>query len=360
MRPDSSNDEVRCGFAACPGPCAPNLLLTFVYRSPMRLLIILSFVVQVAVHAQPTFCFVLAQDEGSARPLRQCETVVQHYRERVPYVGFNATWLGPALGLTLEGGPLFRDSTKQWLVHTPVGGMAESYVLVVHHQDTMRIDLPEDSKELIDRAWRRGERDTPEVIRFRKGRYAMQELVADRWAVAAAHALAERLIAEDDAAHKLELAQLEEHYRNQPPPVPPTPPCTPPQPMAPEDWETYWAQQPPLKDARLDHRKADTLWVRITGRVMLNGGCGSGMPLFGVEVLTDTGWVERIPFERIQMDCGMPWADWDDHVVIMPPLRWWVGTHQSEGRKGLAPGSYRLFFIGGNGRELRTEAFPVD
>lgn len=324
----------------------------------MRPLIFLSLFMQVAAHAQPSFCFVLAEHPQQARPLQRRATVLQHYRERIPYVGFNDTWLGPVQELTLEGGPLFRDSTERWVVFSPVEGMAESYVLVIHQPDTMHIDLPEDPKPLIDRAWRRWHRDTPEVIFFRKGRYAMEELVAGPWPGAAAKNLAKRLIAEDAATYKQELADLEEYYRNQRPPVPPSAHYVPPPPMTEEQWAAFWAEQPPLKKTSVDRVSADTVWVRITGRVALNGGCASSMPLFGLETLSDTGWVERIPFELIQMDCGMPWADWEDHVVVMP-MRYWVVSHSRTSDKDLAPGSYRLLFRGGNMQQMRTEAFEL-
>lgn len=306
---------------------------------------------------QPSFCFVLAQDREAVWPLENEVRVIQHYQERVPYVGVNGTWLKPEEALPLQGGPLFRDSSARWTVYHPVEGMAGSYVLVIHRKDTMRLDLPEDPKQLNGRAWTRADRDTPEVIRFRKGHFAVEDLIEYQWAVAAADTLANRLIAEDEAAYRQELAALEQHYRDQPPP--PAPPYTPPPPKTPEDWEAYWAQQPPLKQIRLDRANADTVWVKITGRVMLDGGCASGMPLFGIEMLTDTGWVERIPFDLTQMDCGMPWADWEDHAVMLPPLRWWVSAHQPEGKKTILPGSYRLFFVGGDLKRLWTEAFSL-
>jgi hypothetical protein len=326
----------------------------------MRPLIILSLATSVVAQAQPKFCFILAEDRQQAVALERTVTVVQHYQERVPYVGVNGTWLKPEETLPLQGGPLFRDSTQRWTVYHPHEGMAESYVLIIHRADTLRIDLPEDPKPLIDQAWRRGDRHTPEVIRFRKGRYAVEELVADPWAVAATSTLARRLIVEDDAAYTEELADQAEYYRNLPPSQAAPPPHTPPPPVTDEDWAAFWAQQPPLKQVQVDRVNADTVWVKITGRVMLNGGCGSGMPLFGIEMLTDTGWVERIPFDRSQMDCGMPWANWEDHVVMLPPLRWWVGVHQPEAKKTMSPGSYRLFFVGGDLKRLGTEAFRVE
>ena len=307
--------------------------------------------------APPSFCFVLAEDHAVVRPFGNEVRVIHHFQERVPYVGVNGTWLKPEGVLPLQGGPLFRDSTSHWTVYHPREAMAGSYVLIIQRKDTLRIDLPEDPKPLIDRAWARADRDTPEVIRYRKGHFAVEELIADQWAVAAADTLAQQLIAEDEAAYRQELGALEQHYRDQPPPPPPAAPYTPPPPMTEQEWEAYWVQQPPLKEAHLDRVSADTVWVRITGRVMLDGGCASGMPLFGIEMLADTGWVERIPFDMTQMDCGMPWADWEDRLVTLPALRWRVSAHQPEGKKTMSPGRYRLFFVGGDLKRLWTEAF---
>jgi hypothetical protein len=310
--------------------------------------------------APPSFCFVVADDVVHARPLRNRLRVVQHYRERVPYVGMDGTWLKPEETLPLHGGPLFRDSTLGWTVYHPREAMAESFVWVMRGEDTMRVDLPEDPKALMLRAWERASRETPEVIRFRKGHFSVEELVADQWAVTAARSLAEQLVAADVAADEQQLVALEQYYREQPPPVPPTKPRTPPPSMTEKDWEVFWSEQPPLKKVKLDRVHADTVWVRLTGRVMLDGGCGSGMPLFGVEMLTDTGWVERIPFDMTQMDCGMPWVDWEDHLVMLPPLRWWVSAHQPEGSKEMRLGSYRLFFVGGDLKRQWTGAFVVE
>ncbi len=308
----------------------------------------------------PSFCFVVAEDVVGALPSRRPLRVVQHYRERVPYCGFSGSFLGAVQVLPLEGGALFRDSTMGWTVYHPLEGMAESFVLVILRDDTMRLDLPEDPKLLMERAWKRAARATPELIRFCKGRHAVEELVADQWAVTAARSLAEQLVAEDDAAYEQELAALEQYYRDQPPPVPPSPPYTPPPPMTEADWAAYWAQQPPLKNVQVERMNADTLWVKLSGRVMLDGGCASGLPLFGIELRTDTGWVERIPFDMTQMDCGMPWAHWEEHVVMLPPLRWWIGAHQPDGKRKMQPGSYRLFFVGGDLKRQYTEPFVFE
>lgn len=305
----------------------------------------------------PSFCFVVAEYGAVVRSIGNDLRVVQHYRERVDYMGANGTWLKPEETLPLQGGPLQGDRTQGWTVYHPREGMAESFVLIIHRKDTMRIDLPEDPKALIDRAWQRADRDTPDVLRFRKGHFTIAELVADPWETATTIELAQQLTAAHEAAYQKQLAALEQYYRDQPPPPVPAPPPLIQPPMTEKDWEVMWAQQPPLKDVRLDRVSADTVWVKISGRVMLNGGCGSGMPVFGIEMLTDTGWAERIPFDLTQMDCGMPWADWEERVVMLPPLRWWIGVHQPEGMKAMRPGRYRIVLMGGDRTRRWTEPF---
>jgi hypothetical protein len=327
----------------------------------MRFLFILAFLLQVGVFAQPgapAFCFVLAEQGDVLRPLERAVIVLQGYNERIAYVGYSGSWLKPGEELILNPYPLFRTGYDQWMVYHPLEGHANSHVLLISGKDTMRIDLPEDPRQLIDRAWNRRDRDTPEVIRFNKGHYMIEDLIAKTWSEDAAKHLAERLIAEEDAAYKKQLAEQEEYYRQLPPPPPA--PYSPPPPMTEEQWAAEQAKQPGLQKVDVERVSGDTVWLSITGRVMLDGGCASGMPLFGVEMLTNTGWVHRIPFSMTQMDCGMPWADWTEQLVKMPPLRWWIGAHQPEGKKDLESGSYRLFFIGGNGKEVRTKAFRVD
>jgi hypothetical protein len=197
------------------------------------------------------------------------------------------------------------------------------------------------------------------VIRFKRGRYTMEAVVEERGAERAVAALTGRLIAEDDARYKKELSELEAYYRDRPPPSPPPAPYVPPPPMTQEEWDAFWAEQPPLRTVEVERTNADTVWLRITGRVMLNGGCGSGMPLFNIEMRNDTGWVDRILFEWTQMDCGMPWGDWEDRVVMLPPLRWWVGANSPAATRELLPGTYRIVLMGGNMQVVRSPSFTL-
>lgn len=335
---------------------------SLVYRYRMRLLAILTFLLSLAVAAQPDppgFCFVLAEDDPEVRPLLGSVAVEHYFQERIPYVGLNGTFLGVEQVQPLHGGPLFRDSIEHWLVYRPVPVAEGSHLLVIQGADTMRIDLSNGPVALIHRAWRHADRDTPEVIRFRKGRYVIEQLVNDPWAVGAANAMAERLLAEDSATAEMEAAKLDEYYRDQPPVAPPTAPYTPPSPMTEEDWMAYWKQRPPLKEARILNVNADTVQLSITGRIMLTGGCASSMPLLGMEMRTDIGWVERFPLELVQMDCGLPWGDWEDHTLTLP-LHYRVGSLAPPGKKELVPGTYRFIFMGGNMERVASGSFRIE
>jgi hypothetical protein len=113
-----------------------------------------------------------------------------------------------------------------------------------------------------------------------------------------------------------------------------------------------------LKSANIVAVKEDTVTISLTGRVMLNGDCSSSTPMIGMEQLIRNAWVERIVLDRSQMDCGLPWGDWEDHRITLP-LGWWVGAYAPTGEKELLPGTYRLVFVGGDRQEFRTSAFKI-
>ena len=186
-----------------------NPLSIFVYRHAMRALFPL-LLLPAGLCAQPqppSFHFALAEDRDALRPLEREVQVVQHYRERVPYVGMKGSWLKPEVVLPLIGGPLFRDANEDWQWYSPAEGMAGSYVLVIAGADTMRIELPENPVLLTQQAQRRADRDTPEVIRFRKGTFIIERLMVDPWAVLAADHLSARLKEEDQQEYERTLAE---------------------------------------------------------------------------------------------------------------------------------------------------------
>lgn len=239
------------------------------------------------------------------------------------------------------------------------------YIMVYNGKESMRMDLPDASADrwaLVQHVMKRsGDRSSPEVIRFRPGRFSYAELMMDSIFDALEARLANQIKDAANASYKKQLRDLEAYYRDLPPPAPlAVVPSVPEIPLVAPGQTLPVNDQPGLKKVEVDRMNADTVWVRVTGRVMLDGGCASGMPLFGIEMRTDTGWVERMPFPTEQMDCGMPWATWDQHVVKMPSLRWWVGAHQPQGKKEVAPGTYRLVLLGGDGSWMPTDAFEVE
>lgn len=125
------------------------------------------------------------------------------------------------------------------------------------------------------------------------------------------------------------------------------------------DRAVFWKEQSLLQEARILHVNADTVQLSITGRILLTGGCASNMPLFGLEMFTDSGWVERVPLELTQLDCGMSWGDWEERSLLLP-LRSWTGAHAPAGRKELVPGTYRLLFMGADMQRVATAAFRID
>lgn len=310
----------------------------------------------VAAHAQPAppdFCFVISEPGDADKPLSRAYVVKQQYRERVFYHNSDRYWLKPDTIITLGSRDLFKEKNGGWRVFTPITGVSESRLLVIAGTDTMRIDLPDDMRPLIDRAWKRWPEPTPEVMRFKPGR---------RWEV-------NTCINEYQAgvaANQYILRRLQKEAEYVPPPAnvpppgirPPTPlpPVAPIKVQEPQDRKTG---PPGLEQVAVSRVEGDTVWLRITGRVMLDGGCASNRPLFGIERWTDTGWVERVPMQHAQMDCGMPWADWRDHEVMLPPLRWWTGANQPAATRDLKPGMYRVVLMGANGEHMWTEAFEV-
>ncbi len=328
------------------------------------LLPMLMVVLHAAARAQPAppdFCFVISEPGDADMPLSRTYVVKQQYRERVFYYQSDRYWLKPDTTITLQSRDLFKEENAGWRVFTPVAGVSESRLLVNAGTDTMRINLPDDMRSLIDRAWRRWPEPSPEVMRFKPGRtWDVNTCINEYQAGVAANQYILRRL-QKEAAYvppPLNIPPPGIH----PPELPPAPPVAAPvqrTPSTPEEWDAFWEEQPPLKEVKVVRTSADTVWLRVSGRVMLNGGCGSGMPLFGIEMRTDTGWVGRIPFDWTQMDCGLPWGDWDDQLVMLPALRGWVSMNSPAASRELLSGTYRIVLKGGNLREVPSPAFDI-
>lgn len=338
---------VMCGVDAIAQPGSPDITFTLVSDDkgkPMA-----------GIHAKD-----MITRHDLTRKGMDSWSVEEHFTSHNPYEpernGEHKSWM-------VTGTPLAAPGKARIQFHFIDCWCTAHYIMVYNGKESMRMDLPDAAAErwaLVQHVMKRsGDIPSPEVIRFRPGRFTYVELMHDTVFDDLEARIARRLKEDANASYKKQIAELEEYYRNQPPPAPPTAPYTPPPPVTQEQWEIELAKQPGLGKVEVDRRSDDTVWVRITGRVMLDGGCASGMPLFGIEMLTDTGWVERIPFDLTPMACGMPTADWDQHVVMMPPLRWWVGAHEPDGKKDVVLGTYRLLFVGGNGERMRSEAFAL-
>ncbi|MBK8228041.1 MAG: hypothetical protein IPK70_12825 [Flavobacteriales bacterium] len=312
----------------------------------------------------PDFCFVISEPGDADKPLSRAYVVKQQYRERVRYYDSDQYWLKRDTSIALHSRDLFKEKNDGWRVFTPMVGVSESRILVIAGTDTMRIDLPDDMQPLIDRAWARWPEPSPEVMRFKPGRtWDVNTCINEYQAGVATHQFILKRL-------KKEANWVDPPANIPPPGIRPPEPRRPIEPIAapepkrpatPEDPEAFWAKQPPLKNVEVERISADTVWLRITGRVMLDGGCASRMPLFGVELLADTGWVMRLP-HRVQMDCGMPWGDWEDQLVMLHPLRsvsGWVGANSPTATKELMPGTYRIVLMGGNMQEMRTRPFRL-
>ena len=309
----------------------------------------------------PSITFTLAKDAACKKPFVRAHRVELHYKYD-PQYGFAEHMRGEAMSTVMEGTALFADSTTGWQlyrVHESWG--SDRRVLIVAGADSMHLALPttvDSTWLLVQRAMGRWDRDTPEVIHFSKGHFEFADVIVEAKANAQANEFAKRKRAEVEAKEKAESEAYLQWHMSLPPPPPPTEPYIPPPPPTEEEVAAYWAQQPKLKSADVVAVAEDTVTISFTGRVMLTGGCGSNMPMIGLEQLMRNGWVERIVLDGSQMDCGLPWGDWEDHEITLP-LGWWVGAYGRTGEKELLPGTYRMVFVGGDRQEFRTAAFKI-
>lgn len=331
-----------------------------VHACVLHVIVALILACPTTVRAQPgmpSFCFVLAQDQDSLRPITEEVGVVQRFREREAYAGWNGSWLRPPATIKLTNGRYLRDSSEHWLLFRPLGGKADAYLVISVGADSMRIALPEHEQELWERAMvRSGSRDSPEVIRFRTGDHRIEDLIADRWAVDAANELNTRYVQEEQRAYKARIAQQEVERQARAMVAGPSP--LPQDPV--KRTKEQAARIAGIKRIVLHRIEGDSVWLRVSGQVMLDGGCASNRPLLGLEMRTGTGWVASVPMAYVQMDCGMPWAEWRKREVMLPPLMSWVARQRPQGQQELVPGHYRVVLRGANGELAYSKAFRID
>jgi hypothetical protein len=106
----------------------------------------------------------------------------------------------------------------------------------------------------------------------------------------------------------------------------------------------------------------DTIVVRITGHVMLDGSCSGSTPLCGFQRKEGDAWVDYLPPCNVQLCCGMPDADWVQHTVGLVP------AHSLSRQSGMAqpgrlrpwkPGEYRVVVLLVGDKELMGPPFRV-
>jgi hypothetical protein len=98
----------------------------------------------------------------------------------------------------------------------------------------------------------------------------------------------------------------------------------------------------------------DTIVVRITGDVKLDGNCSSSTPLYGFQRREGDDWVDYLPPCNVQLCCGMPHRWFRETVALIP-------AHVARPAYGRPwkPGEYRAVVLLVGDRELVGPAFRV-
>lgn len=202
----------------------------------------------------------------------------------------------------------------------------DQYLLVIQAGDTMRVDLTNDGNtrgQLVhERVTRSGLVPPPKVIRFRPGRFSFEAMAQD----GSLHELEQRIarsvmydVRKREAAFASSSGRIGGPH------------------------EALQVRERPslVRDVKLVGWRGDTAVLRVTGAVMLDGGCASNTPMMAIQVnVTHDNWLQLASTVDVQMDCGRSTAEWKDHELRIPVVEWM----QRHGPQGLAvlPGRYRL------------------
>jgi hypothetical protein len=100
---------------------------------------------------------------------------------------------------------------------------------------------------------------------------------------------------------------------------------------------------------------SDTIVVRITGHVKLDGSCSGGTPLYGFQRKEGDAWVEYLPPCDVQLCCGMPSSEWVQHTVALIP----ANVAMPERGRPWKPGEYRAVLLLVGDKELVGPPFTV-
>lgn len=100
---------------------------------------------------------------------------------------------------------------------------------------------------------------------------------------------------------------------------------------------------------------SDTIVVRITGYVKLDGSCNASTPLFGFQSKEGSEWTDYLPPCNVQLCCGMPDAWWNQQHVALIPAQF---ARPGRGRPW-KPGVYRVVVLLVGEEELAGPPFTV-
>lgn len=141
-------------------------------------------------------------------------SVEEHFTNRSPYEparnGEHTWWMRD--GTYMPG-----SGRMRLLFHFIDCWCTEHYIMVYNGEERMRIDLPDApadcwaiAKHVMTRS---GYVASPEVIRFRPGRFSFTELMNEPAFDALEQRIAKRLKDDENASYVKELKELEERYR---------------------------------------------------------------------------------------------------------------------------------------------------
>lgn len=344
------------GFSALAVPFTAagplNAMSGCVYRTAMRYCFLLPLLLAATlVVPQPPDLSVVFVEDAKARPMRGAYatpiaaqewlrkphapawTVEKHFtvRDDYPYspfeIGTHKWW--PLHNDTLRDG---RDHHLRFTISSCY--CEDEYLLVIRGVDTMRVDMPNDPTVrghlVLHQVRRSGALPSPEVIRFRPGRFAFEALAQD----GRFHELEMRLAG--GIVRAAEKKAGKKRGQKQGDPEPPV------------------AKPKVERKVELKELRGDTAVLRFWGNVMLTGSCGGIMPLMAVEVVGRSGWEDHVPMATEQLDCGPLTEEADGHELHIPLIEWM----QAHGR-AVMPGRYRLMFRFADGAVRWTRAFEL-
>lgn len=224
----------------------------------------------------------------------------------------------------------------------------DQHLLVIQDGDTMRVDMPNDvdtREHLVHKSLARsGAVPTPEVVRFRPGQFKFVALAQDERMRAVELRIADRLAKHAGKAYMVRVASSSPMPAQALTPAPKV--------------QRSQVIVPHGGSIRLVEQRGDTLVLRVTGAVMLDGGCASNTPMMAMQVnVAHDSWLQLASTMDAQMDCGLSTTEWRDHELRIPVVEW----TQRHGAQGLAvmPGRYRLGVRFADGAVRWTKAFTL-